>query len=91
MRTRTKVLIALVVATLVGANILAAEQPPTTPRPVSKKAADDLDAWRYSNIQWAKQVVAKVLRDPDSAQFRDVTVVAPQHFDSKCPARYVGM
>ena len=37
----------------------------------------DRDKWRDDNLLVAKYQVLKVLKDPDSAQFRDMTVVAP--------------
>ena len=87
--TLAKVVLGLLIANfilLIGFAITS----PNSPRPASSKADDDLNAWRYSNIEWAKQVVAKALRDPDSAKFRDVTVVAPEHFDRKKPGTVCG-
>jgi hypothetical protein len=81
---------ALVLSVMVSNKSTNTPASSNNPATQSSKTNDDVDSWRYSNIEWAKQILLKILRDPDSAQFRDVSVVAPKQFDAKKPGMVCG-
>ena len=45
------------------------------------KIAAERNEWRDSNLLVAKNQILKILNDPDSAMFRDMTVIVPDAFD----------
>lgn len=79
----------LIAFATVVAFLVPAQKPGAQP-PDNRSEADKLSSWAYSNKVFAQQQVTKVLKDPDSARFQDVTVVKPKNFDPKRPGIVCG-